>query len=128
VHDPDNGIGSFRAQAIPPGRAVDFPPHVTIVHPRTSSLGQQAWTQLGAARSDVRSTITHVAITAFSGDRWQTVQRLPLAGHIGRTSHQLAAAWSSPSSEQTPNPWRPGAVSRFGEADRMGRDRASWLR
>ncbi len=82
VQDPDNGIGSFRARAIPPGRAVVFPPHVTIVHPRTSGLGQQAWEQLAAAaaRIDIRSAITRAVITAFSGDGWQTTQLLPLAG------------------------------------------------
>jgi 2'-5' RNA ligase len=78
VHDPDNGIESFRAQMVPPTRAVEFPPHVTIVHPRTSSLGQQAWQQLATTRIEAEFTITHVAITAFSGDRWQTLQRLPL--------------------------------------------------
>jgi 2'-5' RNA ligase len=48
VRDPDNGIGAFRAQVVSPGRGVDFPPHVTIVHPRTSGLGQQAWQQLAS--------------------------------------------------------------------------------
>ena len=81
VHDPDNGIGSFRAQVVPPGRAVDFPPHVTIVHPGTSGLGQQAWQQLVSTRIDGQFTITCVAITAFSGDRWQTLRRLPLCEH-----------------------------------------------
>lgn len=57
---------------------VDFPPHVTIVHPRTSGLREQAWRQLASIRMDIQFTITHVAITAFSGDRWQTLSRLPL--------------------------------------------------
>jgi 2'-5' RNA ligase len=79
VHDPGNGIGTFRAQAVPPARAVDFPPHVTIVHPRTSGLGRQAWPQLAATRVDARFTITRVAITVFSEDRWQIVRWLPLS-------------------------------------------------
>jgi hypothetical protein len=67
---PDNGIGSLRAQVVPRGCAVDFLPRVTVVHLCTSGPGQRAWEQLAAIRIDVWSTITHVAITAFSGDCW----------------------------------------------------------
>ena len=79
VHDLDGGIGSFRAAAIPPGDMIDFPPHVTIVHPRTSGRGHQAWAELAGTRIDARFTITQVAITASGGDRWQTRRLLPLA-------------------------------------------------
>ena len=70
---------SARMRSRPAARSIS-PPHVTIAHPRTSSLGQQAWERLAASRIDVWSAIHHVVITASSGDSWQTLQRLPLAG------------------------------------------------
>ena len=80
VHDIDGCIGSFRARTVPPARAIDFPPHVTIVHPRTSCLGKQAWQALAATQLDAQFTVIHLAITAFDGLRWHTVRRLPLTG------------------------------------------------
>jgi 2'-5' RNA ligase superfamily len=79
VHDTDGGIGSFRARTVLPVRAIDFPPHVTIVHPRTSSLGEQAWQALAATQLDTQFAITYLAITASDGERWRTIRRLPLA-------------------------------------------------
>ena len=80
VDDLDDGIRAFRAAAIPPGQAIDFPPHVTVVHPRTSGQGERAWAELAGARIHVRLTITQVAITAFDGDRWSTRHILALTG------------------------------------------------
>ena len=70
----------FRATAMPTGHATGFPPHVTIVHPRTSRHGTQAWAELASMRLDDRITITQVAITAYDGDRWPTLQTIPLTG------------------------------------------------
>ena len=84
VHDIDDGIGSFRARTVPPDRAISFPPHVTIVHPRTSCLGGQAWRTLATTQLDVQSAVTHVTITASDGDQWHTVRRLPLTGRRDR--------------------------------------------
>jgi 2'-5' RNA ligase superfamily len=83
VHDPDGGISLFRA-AVPPGRMIDFPPHVTMVHPRTSGRGRQAWDELAGTHIDARFTITHVAITASRSGSWQALRLLPLTG----TGHQ----------------------------------------
>jgi 2'-5' RNA ligase superfamily len=80
VHDLDGGIARFRSTAVPPGSMIDFPPHVTIVHPRTSGRGRQAWDELASIRTGARFTITHVAITAYHGNRWQTLRLLPLTG------------------------------------------------
>ncbi len=80
VHDPDGGIARFRSTAVPPGHMIDFPPHVTIAHPHTSDRGRHAWDELAGTRIDARFTITHVAITAYDGNRWQTLQLLPLTG------------------------------------------------
>jgi len=54
---------------------------VTIVHPRTSRRGGQAWAELASTRVDACFTITEVTITAFNGDRWPVLQVLPLTGH-----------------------------------------------
>lgn len=80
VDDIDGGIRAFRTAAVPPGRAIDFPPHVTVVHPRTSAQGERAWAELAGTRIQLRCTISRVAITAFDGGRWQTLQILALTG------------------------------------------------
>jgi hypothetical protein len=72
-----------RAAVVPAERMIDFPPHVTIVHPRTSDRGQQAWEELAGTHLDARFTITHVAVTAFSGGRWLTLRLLPLRSSRG---------------------------------------------
>lgn len=79
VHDLDGGLRAFRAAAVPPGSTISFPPHITIVHPRTSALGEQAWAELAACNLSIRFTITGVAITASDGDRWPALRVLPLA-------------------------------------------------
>jgi 2'-5' RNA ligase len=80
VIDPDDGIGRFRAAAIPQGQAIGFPPHITIVHPRTSRRGQRAWAELAQVRLDASFTIGEVAITAYDGQCWPTLRTIALAG------------------------------------------------
>jgi 2'-5' RNA ligase len=87
VHDLDGGLRAFRAAAVPPGRTISFPPHITIVHPRTSGLGEQAWAELAACSLSIRFTVTCVAITASDGDRWPALRVLQLAAAPG--SHHL---------------------------------------
>jgi hypothetical protein len=88
VEDLDGGIASFRAAALQPGRMIDFPLHVTIVHPRTSDRGPQAWDQLAGTSLGTRFTITQVAVTAFAGDHWETLRLLPLGRPPPRTGPQ----------------------------------------
>ena len=80
VDDIADGIRRFRELAVPSGDAIGFRPHVTIVHPRTSRRGEQAWNDLAGLRLDDRFTIADVAVTAYDGRRWLTVQTFPLAG------------------------------------------------
>jgi 2'-5' RNA ligase len=80
ISDPEDGIGRFRTAAVPAGQATAFPPHVTIVHPRTSRHGAQAWAELADIHFDARFTITEVAVTAYDGTRWPTLQTIPLTG------------------------------------------------
>jgi hypothetical protein len=78
VDDLDGGICAFRAAAVPAGGAVDFPPHVTIVHPRTSSLGDHAWAELASMRIRACFTIAEIVVTAYDGHRWPSLQVIPL--------------------------------------------------
>jgi hypothetical protein len=80
VHNLDGSIDAFRAKAVPPAREINFAAHVTIVHPRTSSLGGQAWRALASAHIDTQFTVTSVAITATDGIQWHALRRLPLMG------------------------------------------------
>jgi len=75
VIDAESGIADFRLKAVPTDGAIDFPPHVTIVHPRTSALGSEAWRRLEGIRLDISTVLTEVSITAFDGTRWLTVER-----------------------------------------------------
>jgi 2'-5' RNA ligase superfamily len=81
VHDLDGGLRAFRTAAVPAGSMISFPPHITIVHPRTSGLGEQAWAELAACSLSIRFTVTCVAITAFDGDRWPALRVLHLGRH-----------------------------------------------
>jgi 2'-5' RNA ligase len=80
VGDISDGIRRFRETAVPAGHAIDFQPHVTIVHPRTSTRGGQAWNKLADMHFDAEFTISNVAITAYDGQRWPTLQTIPLTG------------------------------------------------
>jgi len=80
VDDAAGSIRRFRETAVPASHVIDFQPHVTIVHPRTSGRGEQAWNELAGMRFDARFTITDVAITAYDGLRWTTLQTIPLTG------------------------------------------------
>jgi hypothetical protein len=71
------------AAAVPSGSMISFPPHITIVHPRTSGLGEQAWAGLAACSLGIRFTVICVAITAFDGDRWLAPRVLHLAATPG---------------------------------------------
>ena len=59
-------------------RRSDDEPHVTIVHPRHSNLGSQAWETVRTLDLAGASTVAEVGITVFDGRVWRTVERLPL--------------------------------------------------
>jgi hypothetical protein len=80
VGDPANGISRFRSAASLAAQGIDFPPHVALVHPRTSRRGPQAWAALADVYLALRITITQIAITAYDGDRWPTLRTISLTG------------------------------------------------
>lgn len=67
----------------PPFRAATFPPHVTLVHPRTSRRGRDFW-EAGWQHEGQEFTVDEIAITAFDGARWMVLMRFALTGRDGR--------------------------------------------
>jgi hypothetical protein len=111
VHDVDGGISLFRATAVPPGRVIDFPPHVTIVHPRTSDRGRQAWDELAG--------------TAFRRGHWQTLRSLPLTGKAsaGRGGLVVQAAVVDAQGQHRQVDQRGGGARRPGPDGQVGQHR-----
>lgn len=82
IVDIDGSIERFRERTVPKARAVDFPSHLTVVHPRTSDRGEAAWAELAVAQVVGTFVIQEVAITAFDGVRWRTIREYPLSGRV----------------------------------------------
>ena len=82
VEDPDGEWEQLRLAIA----STDFSPlsgsqpHVTIVHPRTSRQGRAAWEELRSQRVDLQWSVREVAITAWDGWRWRTIEVTPLEG------------------------------------------------
>jgi 2'-5' RNA ligase len=62
----------------PPFQAVAFPPHLTLIHPRTSSRGREFWEQGRRRWRDLEFTVEEVAITAFDGTEWTVLEKFAL--------------------------------------------------
>jgi 2'-5' RNA ligase len=84
VEDPTGAYVGARAQLLAPpfdAHSVDdAQPHVTIVHPRTSDRGPEAWHQLEGMRLDLDIVIERVALIAFDGHGWPATKVVPLTG------------------------------------------------
>jgi 8-oxo-dGTP pyrophosphatase MutT (NUDIX family)/2'-5' RNA ligase len=78
VHDPHGTWRQLRSSIA--GATFDqaIPPHITLVHPRTSALGPTAWNAIGRLDLQRTVTVTSVAVTAFDGHRWVTVSQYDL--------------------------------------------------
>lgn len=74
VTDPSGGWRRLRDLMVPTVRQLrGLAPHVTIVHPRHSNLGQRAWATLADAEIGASWVANEVAVTAFDGLAWRTV-------------------------------------------------------
>jgi 2'-5' RNA ligase len=83
LDDSDGGWSALRSRLPVPryGPAREPVPHVTIVHPRTSDLGPQAWRCRDEWASEpvgLELTVREVAITAFDGEGWPAIERFAL--------------------------------------------------
>jgi 8-oxo-dGTP diphosphatase len=81
VADPDGGWRRLRDLLVPAARQpAGVEPHVTVVHPRHSNLGEQAWRAVADSGIGGRFSISEITATVFDGRRWHSVERIPLAG------------------------------------------------
>jgi 2'-5' RNA ligase len=79
IEDVDGGYRSLRASVLlPPFHPVAFPPHVTLIHPRTSSRGREFWEHGRHQPYDLEFTAREVTITAFDGTNWRTLDQFAL--------------------------------------------------
>ncbi len=81
IGDVDGEYGRLREELLrPPFRPVAFPPHVTLVHPRTSPRGREFWEEGGDRHRwrDLQFTVEEVAVTAFDGTRWIVLEKFAL--------------------------------------------------
>ena len=76
----------------PPFHPVAFPPHVTIVYPRTSPRGRDFWDTGGYRREAQEFTAAKVTITAFDGTAWVVLTRFALGEGRGAGVHMQARA------------------------------------
>jgi 2'-5' RNA ligase len=79
VEDVEGGYRRLREALLrPPFQTHSFPPHVTLVHPRTSLLGPELWRSARTGWREQAFTVTAVAVTGFDGDRWAVLHRIAL--------------------------------------------------
>jgi len=82
VEDIDGGYRRMREEVLrPPFHPRAGPPHVTLVHPRTSRRGRDFWDSGAYPGHAGEFTAQEVAITAFDGTRWVVLETFAL----GRT-------------------------------------------
>ncbi len=77
--DTDGGYGAPRkAVTPPPFQPLDFPPHLTLIHPRTSQAAADFW-RAGLAQP-VRTAllVDAIVITASEDGRYALEERFPL--------------------------------------------------
>lgn len=80
VEDVEGGYARLRADVLrSPLQPRAFPPHVTVVHPRTSARGRELWLEARSPWLECEFTVTEIAITGFDGTQWAFCERFPLA-------------------------------------------------
>jgi 2'-5' RNA ligase len=79
VEDMDGGYRKIREEVLrPPFHGVAFPPHVTLVHPRTSGRGRDFRDSGWSPRGDEEFMAQEVAITALHGAKWVVLETFRL--------------------------------------------------
>jgi hypothetical protein len=87
VEDIDGGYRTMREEVLrPPFHGVAFPPHVTLVHPRTSGRGGDFRNSGWSRRGDAEFMAQEVAITALDGAKWVVLETFRLRGKVERGS------------------------------------------
>jgi 2'-5' RNA ligase len=78
VIDVDGGWRALRDAVGFTAERLDITPHVTLVHPRTSDRGPDAWAHLRGTEVGVGVKLAQAAITAFNGRTWETAATFDL--------------------------------------------------
>lgn len=80
VDDVDRGWARLRRGLLAaPMIPVDFPPHVTIAHPRTSNRGGECLAALVSRPVALEFTVREVLFTETTVDAWTVLRRFALA-------------------------------------------------
>lgn len=72
VRDVDGGWTALRERVVRSGR-LHVRPHVTIVHPRTSDRGPDAWAELRCTTFEGTVVVTEVAVTDTSAEHGMVI-------------------------------------------------------
>ena len=80
VHDEEGSFVQLRSELLGSPCALSgmAAPHITIVHPATSSLGKEAWESLRGNRLDESLVVTKISIIESSGQAWTRVAQVNL--------------------------------------------------
>jgi hypothetical protein len=80
VHDVDGGWTRLRRQLLSePMTPVDFPAHLTVAHPRTSSRGAECYAALAGHRLDADTWAREVLFTETTASSFTVLRRFPMA-------------------------------------------------
>ena len=87
VDDIDHGWADLRQRLLAePMSRIEFPPHVTIAHPRTAADGTACYAALRGDRIDADMYVREALFTETTPVRFTVRQRFALAGVVPRAS------------------------------------------
>ena len=79
IRDDEGEFAALRkGAAAPPFRPIEFPPHLTLIHPRTSSGATEFWRAGVAQLVGSQLMIDAIFITSFEAGKYDVVARHPL--------------------------------------------------
>ena len=87
VEDIDGGWADLKRHLLAePMTPIDFPPHVTVAHPRTSTNGTACYAALRGHRLSAETYVREVVFTETTAATFTVLRRFPLAGMARRSS------------------------------------------
>ena len=78
LSDVDDGWRHLRDAICDGVEQIAVAPHVTIVHPRTTNRGRQAWEQLQGTTLEGEIRADEIRVSAFDGRTWKSLETLRL--------------------------------------------------
>jgi hypothetical protein len=84
VADIDGGWRALRDAVGAAQERLSVAPDITLVHPRTSPLGSDAWKSLEGTRIESEAVITAITVSGFDGTRWRVLQTERLGGRSSK--------------------------------------------